>query len=164
MAADSTAPAQSLRFGARTWDLWVALLVVVAAHLSIHTLPGADPIRLLMAALVLLFVPGYLALEAIAPAVGRPRWGARTLFALGLTPPLVGLLALAAAATGRFGSDRIALLVTLSSTGCAGVAAARRLLRERRLRRAHQEALTPTNDPGPDRTGPPPTQAGSKTL
>jgi uncharacterized membrane protein len=76
--------------------------------------PARSPIRLLVTLPILLVAPGYLLLQTIAP--GPASAGARSLqilLSLGLSPPLVGLLALATAVLpGGFRAGTIVMIVT----------------------------------------------------
>jgi uncharacterized membrane protein len=82
-----------------------------------------------LAALVVFFIPGYLVLEALFPEhdARRPSTFLRAIMALGLSPPIVGLIALSSAAVrGGFQASTIVSLVTLVSLALAGIVLLRR--------------------------------------
>lgn len=118
----------------RRWDLAVAAATACAASIAARLLgPGSD-LRLALAVPALLFIPGYLLLQAVAPAPrpDRTPW-ARLGMAAGLSLPVLGLLALATAALpGGFRPATIAAAGAAACVALAGTAWARRIWRSRR--------------------------------
>lgn len=113
-------------------DVVAAAAVAVGAAFT-STLPGGLA-RLAFGAAMLLFVPGYLLLQAFAvPAPsGRARlWQA--LGALGVSPAVVGLLALSTSIVQ--GGFRLGAIVVVVTVGCLGFATAA-LVRRRALAHA----------------------------
>jgi hypothetical protein len=108
-------------------DVALAAAVAVAASFAAATQPAGGA-RLLLGLAMLLFVPGYLLLQAFAvPApAGKARlWQA--LASIGISPAVVGLLALLTSVVqGGFRLDAIVILVTLASLGFAAAALVRR--------------------------------------
>ena len=107
-----------------------SLLAVVAAAASAYLAAGS-PLRLALTLPMLLFVPGYLLLQAfvVPAATGMPRvWQA--LASLGISPALVGLFALLTSVVE--GGFRLGAIVALSLIGCLALGAAG-LVRRRAL-------------------------------
>jgi uncharacterized membrane protein len=108
-------------------DLLVAAGLVLLAGVVALVLPSGNLLRLLIGAPAVLLAPGYLALQAAirpGPAERRPL---HLVFALGLSPALVGLLALATAIVP--GGFKPAVIVSVTVVAClamAGVAMVRR--------------------------------------
>lgn len=100
-------------------------LLLVGAFAT--TLP-VGPLRLVLVLPVLLFAPGFLLLQAfVVPAARGTKLLWQGLASLGLSPALVGLLALSTAIVqGGFKLGAILALVTLGGLGLAGTAIARR--------------------------------------
>ena len=132
MQEEATAPRDDLQderggsAAGASLDLTVAGVLLVAGAAA--ALGGAPPgVRVLLAATVLFVVPGYLLLQALFPggtAAERARHG---LLSLGISPALVGLFALAAAALpGGFQAPTLVMAVTLGGLVLLGVAALRR--------------------------------------
>ena len=109
-------------------DLGAAAGAAVLAAVAFLALDAGHPLRLVLGLSMLLFVPGFLLLEAcLGAGAAAGRW-TRVGAAVGLSPPLVGLLALSTALVpGGFRPLPIVLLVTAACVACAGVAALRRL-------------------------------------
>lgn len=105
-------------------DIGIAGGAMVAAAL-VSLLPDGNPLRAAVALPVLLVAPGYLALQAISH---RPRHDAlHFMAAIGLSLPLVGLLALATSTVpGGFTVGAIVVVVTLGCLTLGGVAYIRR--------------------------------------
>ncbi len=109
-------------------DLIAACIVAALAGLAFMTMPGGSPLRVALALAVLFFVPGYLLIEAVAqPAVSRQRRVVRAWIAIGVSPAVVGLLALATVALpGGFRPASIVATLTVACVGLAGVGIWRR--------------------------------------
>ncbi len=123
-----TAPAWPLRL-AQSTDLLLALAVVAGAAAA-RSLPGGSTLRLVLTLPVILFVPGYLLLQALLVPV-RPGAGhlLQTLLAVGISLPLVGLFALSTSlVAGGFRPTPIVLAISLGCLTLAAVALVRRLL------------------------------------
>ena len=108
------------RAGSSDADLLAAVATVIVAVVTFWLLPEGDVARLVVALAALLVVPGYLLLQVIfVPA--RP-WRVRALhvlFAIGLSPAVVALLALTTALVSSF---RTPVLVGVVTLGCLGLA------------------------------------------
>lgn len=108
-------------------DVVLAAAVAVAAAFAAATRPPGGA-RLLLGLAMLLFVPGYLLLQAFAvpvPSGTRRMWQA--LASLGISPAVVGLLALSTSIVqGGFRLDAIVILVTVACLGFATAAIVRR--------------------------------------
>lgn len=109
-------------------DLVACCGLVIVAVLAFAMMPAGSVLRLALALPFLLFVPGYLLIEAVAgPARPRSSRAVRCALALGVSPPLVGLLALATALVpGGFTAAPIVAILTVSCLGLAGAALWRR--------------------------------------
>lgn len=107
----------------RNLDVVAAVLAVLLAAWSLAALPPGGWPRLALAGLVVFVLPGYLLLAAAEPRRGpRRRW----LAALGASPALVGLAALATALVpGGFRPGAIVAAVTVACV-LLGVLAVRR--------------------------------------
>jgi hypothetical protein len=134
--AKSERPKAAAKAESASWpwiDVVAASLVAVAAAFTSSAMP-ASGLRMVFGLAMLLFVPGYLLLQAFAVPVpsGRDRlWQA--LASLGISPAVVGLLALMTSIVqGGFRLGVIVVLVTLACLGF-GVAA---LVRRRALAHA----------------------------
>jgi len=116
------------------WDLALVAVLALAAAAGSSVLPGGSWPRLALAGLVVFVLPGYALLEAALPrrldasgaSTPRAREGTwRLLAALGLSPALTGLAALATALVpGGFRAGPIILAVTLMVlvfTAAAGI-------------------------------------------
>lgn len=125
-----------------SWDLAGALGVALLAGLAYATMSGGSPLRVALALAVLFFIPGYLLIEAVArPDVPAHRRAARACVALGVSPAVVGLLALATALLpGGFSSRSIVALVTLACLALAALA----FWRRNRAGRKAPTATTPS--------------------
>lgn len=109
-------------------DLWIAGVLVLVGALAAAVLPAGDVMRIALVAPVVLVVPGYLLVQAfVVPAVSRRRRAVHALIGLGLSPVVVGLLALVTALVpGGFQTSTIILFVTLGSLGLGVAAGVRR--------------------------------------
>jgi hypothetical protein len=104
-------------------------LAVVAAAASSNLDPG--PLRLALTLPMLLFVPGYLLLQAfVVPAATGAARGWQALASFGISPALVGMFALLTAVVE--GGFRLGAIVVLSLLGCLALGAAA-LVRRRAL-------------------------------
>lgn len=103
-----------------------SILVLVAAAAVAMELTG--PLRFLATLPMILFVPGYLLLQAVAvPAARGKELAWQAVASLGLSPALLGLFALATAIVeGGFRLGIIVGLSTILSLGLATVALVRR--------------------------------------
>lgn len=109
-------------------DLLAACIVALLAGLAYLALPAGSALRVALACSVLFFVPGYLLIEAVTePTASRSRRIVRAWIAIGVSPVLVGLLALATAVLpGGFRATSIVATVTLACLALGGVAFWRR--------------------------------------
>jgi hypothetical protein len=122
--------------GAHAWpklDVAAASALVVLAFAASTSLP-AGSLRLLLVLPMLLFAPGYLLLQAfVVPAAPPAARAWQALASLGISPAVLGLLALATSIVqGGFREDAILGLTALGSLAFAGAA----LVRRRALARA----------------------------
>jgi len=117
-----------LRWRGGALDLTLAWLVVVLAGAAYLVLPGGSFLRLLLAVGVLFFAPGYLLIEAAtAPAKRGADRAAKAWLAIGTSPAIVGIIALATAVLpGGFRAGSIVLATTVGCLGLAGIAYWRR--------------------------------------
>lgn len=121
----------------RSWtgdlDLWACVALVGLACLAATTLPDGSVLRLAIALLALLVAPGYLLIEAAAgPARSAAARLRRSALAIGASPGLFGLVALATAGLpGGFRPASIVLLVGVTCLGLAGAALWRRRMHVR---------------------------------
>lgn len=133
---DNGGPLATLRRspGKRWWtqpgrlDLVACAALAVLAGVAFLSLPGGSVLRMALAFSVLFFVPGYLLVEAAAgPARRSGSRAVRALLAIGVSPPLVGLLALATAILpGGFRAGPIVALLCVACLSLAAAAAWRR--------------------------------------
>lgn len=109
-------------------DLAVVCALAALAGLAYAVLPGGAILRVALAVAILFFVPGYALIEAmVGPAATRRQRIVRGFVAIGASPPLIGLLALATVALpGGFRPASIVVTVLLASIALAGVAFWRR--------------------------------------
>lgn len=116
----------------RSWsgglDLLACTALVALACLAAVALPEGSALRLALALPALFFAPGYLLAEAAAgPAKAASSRAVRPLLAIGMSPAIVGLLALATAGLpGGFRAGSIVLLFAVVCFGLAGAALWRR--------------------------------------
>jgi len=116
----------------RAWrgglDLVSCAALVAVGCLAAAALPAGSALRLALALPVLLFAPGYLLVEAAAgPARQASSRAMRGLLAIGVSPALVGLVALATAGLpGGFRAGSIVLLLAVVCAALAGAALWRR--------------------------------------
>jgi uncharacterized membrane protein len=122
-----------------------SVLVLVAAAAVSMDLTG--PLRFLATLPMILFVPGYLLLQAVAvpPARGK-ELGWQALASLGLSPALLGLFALATAIVE--GGFRLGIIVGLSTVASLGFAAVA-LVRRRAVARPQKDAASSPVRPAP---------------
>lgn len=112
---------------ARSLDIAIVGLLVVVGAVAATTLAEGNALRLALTLPVLFFAPGYLLLEAFVPAATEVRRAWHALVAVGLSPVLVGLLALSTALIpGGFRPLSIIAVVTLGSLVLMGFAMYRR--------------------------------------
>ncbi len=78
------------------WDLGICLVLAGIAAAAAFWMPAESPFRLVLGLPVLVFVPGYLLLQAlmVPRKASLPRW-VEALLAIPVSPAVVGLLALA---------------------------------------------------------------------
>ncbi|MHB1261120.1 MAG: DUF1616 domain-containing protein [Thermoplasmatota archaeon] len=129
-AGNSSAPqsSPSSRPFVANLDLAACVGLVALACLAFLALPGGSFLRMSLAFTVLFFAPGYLLIEAAAgPARSMSSRGLRASLAIGVSPALVGLLALATAVLpGGFRPAPIVVLLAVACLGLAGAAFWRR--------------------------------------
>lgn len=108
-------------------DVAVGAGLVVTAFVASTALPPSS-LRLALVLPMLLFAPGYLLLQAfVVPAAPRSARTWQALASLGISPAVLGLLALATSIVqGGFRSDAILLLTTIGSLAFAATALVRR--------------------------------------
>lgn len=111
-------------------DLLIAAPLAVLAALLASLLPAGNPVRIVLTLTILLTVPGYLLLQAIfVPARPIRSRAIQALLGIGVSPVIVGLLALSTALlVGGFGATAIIVTVTLTCLALALVAFVRRSL------------------------------------
>lgn len=108
-------------------DLLAASALMLAAVVCVFALPTGSLVRAIIAGLAILLVPGYLLLQASIRESSPKQRAVHAAIALGVSPAVVGLLALATALVpGGFKAGPIIALVTFASLAFAGVAAWRR--------------------------------------
>lgn len=108
-------------------DLVIAEATAIAAGLAALYHPTQVGLRTALAVPALLVVPGYLLLQAALPGDQRPEATSQLGLSVGLSLPIVGLVALATAATPwGFQRTPIVLAVMLASTILTVVAGYRR--------------------------------------
>lgn len=108
-------------------DLGIPCAVAVLAAVAMW-MPAGSASRVALALAMLFFVPGHLLIAAFTrPPTMAGQRPMRALVALGVSPPLVGLLALSTSLLpGGFRPVAIVTVVTLACLVLAGVAAFRR--------------------------------------
>lgn len=121
-------------------------LVVIAAAIAL-TLPSGSTLRAVLTLPVLLVAPGYLLLQSIlVPARPPSRRLLHAVLGLGISPPLVGLLALSTTVVpGIFTPNTIIAAVTL---GCLALGTLAVFRRERH--RAQDPGQATAGDPSPE--------------
>jgi uncharacterized membrane protein len=120
-------PGRGLHLKGQT-DIAVAAGLAVVAAIVAFSLPAGNLLRAALALPILLLVPGYLLIEASVSSVKAGQRGLHALVAIGVSPPLVGLLALATAIVpGGFHTSSIILTVTVACLALGFVAAWRRV-------------------------------------
>lgn len=115
---------------AQVGDLAAATLLAFVGAAAVAIAPPGSPARVALTAPTLLVVPGYLLLQALlVPVRPWPRRGLHAVVALGLSPAIVGLLALATAlAPGGFKPMPLVAAVTFGCVAMAALAAVRRMM------------------------------------
>lgn len=110
-------------------DLVAAVLWAALAGAAFLLLPDGSILRVILAVGVLFLVPGYLVIEAVAGIASSPHQrSVRALVAFGVSPPIVGLLALATAIIpGAFKPLPIVATITVACVIFAAFAMLRRL-------------------------------------
>lgn len=129
----------------RSADVVVAAGLMLVAALAAAVLPDGSMLRLAVALPILGIAPGYLLLQAlIVPARSWTARGRHALLALGLSPAVLGLLALSTAIVpGGFRPVPIAATVTVGCLAFAGVALRRRWSQARAIA-GEEEDVTQT--------------------
>ncbi len=109
-------------------DLVLSCAVVALAALAYMMSSDGSALRVALALTVLFFIPGYLLIEAsVGPSAERRVRVMRACVAVGLSPAIVGLLALATAILpGGFRPASIVVAVTVACFVFAGLAFVRR--------------------------------------
>lgn len=110
-------------------DLVLGSAIAIAAGLAAIYHPDRLVLRGVLTVPALLVVPGYLLLQAILPSIdAAPTRTQQGVLALGISPALVGLVALSTAVTPwGFHRTPIILGVMLTSLGLAGTVLYRRV-------------------------------------
>lgn len=112
----------------RVLDLAAAATLATLAALLVSSLPDGSLLRAAVTLPILLLVPGYLLIEATVTSVKPGQRAMHALVGLGVSPPLVGLLALATVLLpGGFSGAAIVGTVTFACLGLAALAMWRRL-------------------------------------
>ena len=108
-------------------DLGIPCALAVLAALAMQV-PEGSGVRMALALPMLFFVPGHLLIAAVTrPPTMLGQRPMRALMALGVSPPLVGLLALSTTLLpGGFRPMTIVTVVTVACLALAAVAAFRR--------------------------------------
>lgn len=134
----------------QTVDLGVAVVLILAAAWVAWVLPEGDTLRLVVAAPVVLVVPGYLVLQAVFVPARPPRQRlVHALFAIGLSPIVLGLLALTTALVpSGFRTGPIVAAVTVACLALAGLAGFRRTADRRGGSEGGQPRPTQRPNPG----------------
>lgn len=125
-------------------DVVIAGVLAVLAAAAAFALPDGNAGRMIFTLSVLLVVPGYLLIQAV---VGRartiPKRMIHLLLSLGLSPAIVGLLALATAIIpGGFQPPWIIALITLWCVAMTGLALWRRKVQVERTPASEGTAAT----------------------
>lgn len=112
----------------RSPDVALGAVLALVAAFAVAFLPGGTPLRVGLVAPVLLVVPGYLLIQAFVVAADPRRSRAtHAILAIGVSPGLVGLLALSTAVVqGGFRPVPIVAVVTVACLALAAVAVRRR--------------------------------------
>lgn len=111
-----------------TADLVAGAILALVGALGARFLPDGDGARVALAAPVLLVVPGYLLIQTfvIRTETGHPRWF-HVFFGIGLSPAVVGLLALATTVIPN--GFQPAMIVAFVTVGCLLLAVVARMRR-----------------------------------
>lgn len=126
---------QRSRAWKRSVDLLVAAGLMVLAGGAALALPDGSTLRLAFVVPILLVAPGYLLLQAlIVPARSAATRGRHAVLSLGVSPALLGLLALSTAIVpGGFQEGAILAVVTIGSVVLGAVGFGRRRAKARVL-------------------------------
>lgn len=110
------------------FDVYLAGALALLGAFAVAALPDGSALRIALVLPVLFFAPGYLLLQALPiPRVRRWSHGVHALLAIGVSPAIVGLLALSTALIpGGFRPAPIVTVVTVASLALAAVALYRR--------------------------------------
>lgn len=127
-------------------DLIVAGALALVAGLAAVGLPDGSTLRLAIVLPIVLLAPGYLLLQAlIVPARSAASRGRHLLLSLGVSPAVLGLLALSTAIVpGGFTPGAILLVVTVGCVVLAAVGVHRRRARARVVAEEDEEDVTQT--------------------
>lgn len=130
----------------RSADILLAAGVAVVAALAAAVLPSGSTLRIVLVLPIVLFAPGYLLLQAlIVPARSASERGRHALLSVGVSPALVGLLALSTAIIpGGFKRVTIGAVITLGCLVLAGVGLRRRWASDHVLAGEEEEDVTQT--------------------
>lgn len=121
--------AQAWAWRPRAWaDVLIATGLVVLAAVIALTLPAGSTLRAVLTLPVLFVAPGYLLLQSIFVPARRPsRRLLHAVLGLGISPPLLGLLALSTTVLpGTFTPNTIVAAVTLGCLSLGTIAVFRR--------------------------------------
>lgn len=147
-AADTSEadPSGSGRQWTRSVDLLVAAGLMVLAAIVALVLPDGSMLRLAIVVPILLLAPGYLLLQALlVPARSAATRGRHLVLSLGVSPALLGLLALSTALVpGGFKQGAILGVVTVGSIVLGAVGFRRRRAKAHVLAAEDEEDVTQT--------------------
>lgn len=126
-------------------DLLIAAPLAVVSALLASLLPAGNVVRIVLTLTILLTVPGYLLLQAVfVPARPARSRAIQALYGIGVSPVIVGLLALSTALfVGGFGATAIIVTVTLACLALALIAFIRRSLNPDEIPTVQATAPTP---------------------
>lgn len=103
-------------------DLMLACAFVVVGVVAVGLVPDGSVLRFILVAPVLFVVPGYLLIQACVVKESKRRSRlTHVLLAVGVTPPVLGLIALATALVP--GGFRLAFIAAAVAVACFGMAA-----------------------------------------
>ncbi|HVL87020.1 MAG TPA: DUF1616 domain-containing protein [Candidatus Thermoplasmatota archaeon] len=143
----ATAPTVDLRSVLASWDLLAAAALAVLAAAAASALAPGDLLRVAIALPIALTVPGYLLVEALVGPSRRTSRSFHLLAGIGVSPGVVGLLALATSlAPGGFTVAGIVLSVAAACLALSAVALWRRLVTPAPADLAAEETVAATTD------------------
>lgn len=145
-AADASQPGTDTSPWKASADLLLAAALALAAGAAALMLPDGSTLRLALVLPILLLAPGYLLLQAlIVPARSMTDRGRHLLLSLGVSPAVLGLLALSTAIVpGGFTPGAIVLVVTVGCVLLAGIGFQRRRAKARVVADEDEDDVTQT--------------------